>query len=41
MKIKEWHRTVVLLIILAITIGYIVYLKTGYQSSLENLLGLS
>jgi hypothetical protein len=38
MRIKEWHRTVILLVLLAIAVGYIVYLKTGYESNLENIL---
>lgn len=38
MRIKEWHRTVLLIILLAIAAGYLVYLKTGYQSHLENIL---
>jgi hypothetical protein len=38
MRIKEWHRTIILLILLAIAVGYIIYLKTGYQSNLEDIL---
>ncbi len=38
MKLTEWHRTIILLVLLAIAVGYIVYLKTGYQSGLENIL---
>lgn len=38
MKIKEWHRTVILVILLLVAIGYIVYLKTGYQANIENIL---
>lgn len=28
---KEWQRTVVLLVILAAAIGFIIYLHTGYE----------
>lgn len=35
---KEWHRTILLVILLVAAIGYIVYLKTGYQAHLENIL---
>lgn len=35
---KEWHRTIVLVILLALAIALIIYLKTGYQANLENIL---
>ncbi len=35
---KEWHRTIILVALIAIAIAYIVYLRTGYQGQLENLL---
>jgi hypothetical protein len=38
MKLKEWHRTVVLLILIIVAIGYIVWLRTGYQSNLLEIL---
>lgn len=36
---KEWHRTVLLLIILAALIATIVWLRTGYESQLAHKLG--
>jgi hypothetical protein len=36
---KEWHRSVVLLIMLAITIGFIVYLRVGYEHHILHALG--
>jgi hypothetical protein len=38
MRFKEWHRTVLLVILLVAAAGYLIYLKTGYQSHLENIL---
>jgi hypothetical protein len=38
MRLKEWHRTVILLILLAVAVGYIIYLKTGYETNVENIL---
>jgi hypothetical protein len=38
MRIKEWQRTVILLLLLAIAVGYIIYLKTGYETNMENIL---
>ena len=29
---KEWQRTVVLVVLLALAIGFIVYLRTGYEN---------
>ncbi len=29
---KEWYRTVILLLLLAVAIGFIVYLRTGYEN---------
>lgn len=37
-RLKEWHRTVVLIVLLCMAIGYIVYLRTDYQTGLENIL---
>jgi hypothetical protein len=28
---KEWQRTVILVIMLAVAIGFIIYLRTGYE----------
>ncbi len=28
---KEWQRTIILLILLATAIGFIIYLRTGYE----------
>ncbi len=28
---KEWHRTVVLVLLLALAVGFIIYLRTGYE----------
>jgi hypothetical protein len=39
MRIKEWHRTVILMILLVLAVTLIIYLKTGYQTNLENILG--
>jgi hypothetical protein len=39
MRIKEWHRTVILMILLVLAVALIIYLKTGYQTNLENILG--
>ncbi len=36
---KEWHRTAILILLLAVAVGYIIYLRTGYQLRLEELLG--
>lgn len=38
MKIKEWHRTVILLIAIAFATGFIIWLRTGYQASLLDVL---
>ena len=38
MKLKEWHRTVILVTLLAIAVAYIIYLKTGYQSHIDDIL---
>lgn len=35
---KEWHRTVILLILLAAAIGFIVWLRTGYEANLRDIL---
>lgn len=32
-RIKEWHRTVLLLALLVIAIGLIIWLRTGYEAS--------
>ena len=29
---KEWHRTVILLVMLAVAIGFIIYLRSGYEN---------
>ncbi len=29
---KEWHRTIILLVMFAIAIGFIIYLHTGYEN---------
>lgn len=31
---KEWHRTVVLIIVIATAIGVIVWLHTGFESQM-------
>lgn len=36
---KEWHRTVILLILLAVAITIIVWLRTGYESQLLRAFG--
>lgn len=38
MKFKEWHRTVLLLVLIAVAVGYIIWLRTGYQTSLLDIL---
>jgi hypothetical protein len=38
MRLREWHRTVLLVILLVAAVGYLVYLKTGYQAHLEDIL---
>jgi hypothetical protein len=38
MRIKEWHRTVLLVVLLIMAVGYLMYLKTGYQAHLEDIL---
>lgn len=35
---KEWHRTVVLVILLVVAIGVVVWLRTGYEANVENVL---
>ena len=35
---KEWQRTLVLVILLVIAIGFIIYLHTGYQHHLMHVL---
>jgi hypothetical protein len=35
---KEWHRTVILLVMLAVAIGFVIYLRTGYENSALNTL---
>lgn len=38
MKLHEWHRTIILLVLIVIAISYIIWLRTGFQSGLlENL----
>lgn len=37
MKLKEWHRTVLLLVLLAILIAVFIWLRTGFETrSLQN-----
>lgn len=33
MRIKEWHRTVLLVILLLVAIGLIIWLRTGFESN--------
>ncbi len=28
---KEWYRTIILLVLLAVGVGFIIYLHVGYQ----------
>ena len=35
---KEWHRTVVLIILLVIAIGLIIWLRGGYENNSVNTL---
>lgn len=38
MKIQEWHRTVLLVVLLVIAVGLIIWLRTGFESgSVETL----
>lgn len=36
---KEWQRTVVLVVMLLTAIGFIVYLRTGYEQHILQTLG--
>jgi len=38
MHLKEWHRTIILSLLIVIAIGYIIYLKTGYETQIEDIL---
>lgn len=38
MIFKEWHRTILLIILIIAAIAYIVWLRTGYQSNLIDIL---
>jgi hypothetical protein len=35
---KEWHRTVALLVILAVLVGMLLWLRTGYEDQALNIL---
>lgn len=35
---KEIHRTIILLILLAVAIGFIIYLRTGYEHHIQDIL---
>lgn len=30
---KEWHRTVILVVLLAVAIGFVLYLRTGLEDT--------
>lgn len=38
MRLKEWHRTVVLLVLIVVAVSYIIWLRTGYQTNLIDIL---
>lgn len=38
-KMKEWHRTIILMILLATAISFIIYLRTGYEQQAIHTLG--
>lgn len=39
MKLKEWHRTVILVALIAFALAYIYWLRTGYDANLLDILG--
>lgn len=39
MKLQEWHRTILLLLAIVFATAFIVWLRTGYQSGLLDILG--
>lgn len=36
---KEWHRTVALVIILVVLIALLIWLRTGYENHAQQVLG--
>ncbi len=39
MNLKEWHRTVILVTLILVALGFIVWLRTGFQSNILDTLG--